>query len=71
MSAETVELDETQAQQGALVDYMASAAEAVSHIKGAKEDVELIVSLLADEGTVVEGLIRALTTSGPPSTGSP
>jgi len=66
MSSETVEIDETQAQQGALVDYMTSAAEAVSHIKGAKEDVELIVSLLADEGTVVEGLIKALTTSGLP-----
>jgi hypothetical protein len=66
MSSETVEIDETQAQQGALVDYMTSAAEAVSHIKGAKEDVELIVSLLADEGTVVEGLIKALTTSGFP-----
>ncbi len=66
MSSETVEVDETQAQQGALVDYMASAAEAVSHIKGAKEDVKLIVSLLADEGTVVEGLIKALTTSGLP-----
>ena len=66
MSSETVEIDETQAQQGALVDYMASAAEAVSHIKRAKEDVELIVSLLADEGTVVEGLIKALTTSGFP-----
>ncbi len=66
MSSETVEIDETQAQQGALVDYMASATEAVSHIKGAKEDVELIVSLLADEGTVVEGLIKALTMSGLP-----
>ena len=66
MSSETVEIDETQAQQGALVDYMTSAAEAVSHIKGAKEDVELIVSLLADEGTVVEGLIKALTGSGLP-----
>ncbi len=66
MSSETVEINETQAQQGALVDYMASAAEAVSHIKGAKEDVELIVSLLADEGTVVEGLIKALTMSGLP-----
>jgi len=66
MSLETVEIDEAQAQQGALVDHMASAAEAVSHIKGAKEDVELIVSLLADEGTVVEGLIKALTTSGFP-----
>ena len=66
MSSETVEIDETQAQQGALVDYMTSAAEAVSHIKGAKEDVEGIVSLLADEGTVVEGLIKALTTSGLP-----
>lgn len=66
MSSETVEIDETQAQQGALVDYMTSAAEAVSHIKGAKEDVELIVSLLADEGTVVEGLIKALTMSGLP-----
>jgi len=66
MSSETVEIDETQAQQGALVDYMASAAEAVSHIRGAKEDVELIVSLLGDEGTVVEGLVEALTTSGLP-----
>jgi hypothetical protein len=66
MSLKTVELDETQAQQGALVDYMASAAEAVSHIKEAKEDVELIVSLLADEGTVVEGLIKSLTTSSLP-----
>lgn len=66
MSSETVEIDETQAQQGALVDYMASAAEAVSHIKGAKEEVKLIVSLLADEGTVVEGLIKALTMSGLP-----
>ena len=66
MSSETVGIDETQAQQGALVDYMTSAAEAVSHIKGAKEDVKLIVSLLADEGTVVEGLIKALTTSGLP-----
>jgi hypothetical protein len=66
MSSETVEIDETQAQQGALVDYMTSAAEAVSHIKGAKEDVELIVSLLADEGTVVEGLFKALTMSGLP-----
>ena len=66
MSSETVEIGETQAQQGALVDYMTSAAEAVSHIKGAKEDVDLIVSLLADEGTVVEGLIKALTTSGFP-----
>ncbi len=66
MSSETVEIDETQAQQGALVDYMTFAAEAVSHIKGAKEDVELIVSLLADEGTVVEDLIKALTTSGFP-----
>jgi len=66
MSSETVEIDETQAQQGALVDYMPSVAEAVSHIKGAKEDVELILSLLADEGTVVEGLMEALTTSGLP-----
>jgi hypothetical protein len=66
MSLETVEIDETQAQQGALVDYMDSAAEAVSHIKGAKEDVELIVSLLGDEDTVVEGLVKALTTSGLP-----
>jgi hypothetical protein len=66
MSLETVEVDETQAQQGVLVDYMASAAEDVSHIKGAKEDVKLIVSLLADEGTVVEDLIKALTTSGFP-----
>ena len=66
MSSETVGIDETQAQQGALVDYMTSAAEAVSHILGAKEDVEGIVSLLADEGTVVEGLIKALTTSGLP-----
>jgi hypothetical protein len=66
MSLETVENDEAQAQQGALVDYMASAAEAVSHIKGAKEDVELIVSLLGDEGTVVEDLMEALTTSGLP-----
>ena len=66
MSSETVEIDETQAQQGALVDYTPSVAEAVSHIKGAKEDVELILSLLADEGTVVEGLMEALTTSGLP-----
>jgi len=66
MSSETVEIDETQAQQGALVDYMASAAEAVSHIKGAKEEVDIIVSLLTDEGTVVEGLVKALTTSGLP-----
>ncbi|MBC8498759.1 hypothetical protein ISS40_04185 [Candidatus Bathyarchaeota archaeon] len=66
MSSETVEIDETQAQQGALVDYMTSAAEAVSHIKGAKEEVKLIVSLLADEGTVVEGLVKSLTTSGLP-----
>ena len=66
MSSETVEIDATQAQQGAFVDYRASASEAVSHIKGAKEDVELIVSLLGDEGTVVEGLVKALTTSGLP-----
>ena len=66
MSSETVEIDETQAQQGALVDYMASAAEAVSHIKGAKEEVDIIVSLLTDEGMVVEGLVKALTTSGLP-----
>ena len=65
-SSETFEIEGIQAQQGALVDYMHSAAEVVSQIKEAKEDVQLILSLLADEGTVVEGLIEALTSSDLP-----
>lgn len=53
-------LEETQPFEDFLVDALASSEEVLSAIRGAREDVELVASLLSDEKVVVDTLVEQL-----------
>jgi len=53
-------VEEVQIQEAVLAGARAPAAEAVMSVRGAREDVEQILSLLSDEETVVRGLLDAI-----------
>ena len=53
-------LEETQLLDDFLVDALASSEEVLSAIRGAREDVELVASLLSDEKVVIDTLVELL-----------
>jgi len=53
-------LEEMQPLEDFLVDALASSEEVLSAIRGAREDVELVASLLSDEKMVVDTLVELL-----------
>jgi hypothetical protein len=53
-------LEEIQPLEDFLVDTLASSEEVLSAIRGAREDVELVASLLSDEKVVVDALVELL-----------
>ena len=53
-------LEETQLLEDFLVDALASSEEVLSAIRGAREDVELVASLLSDEKVVMDTLVELL-----------